>query len=425
LVRRHWEFDPAREIRCRTFDEYAECFRALFEQSVRRRTRNARPVAVSVSGGLDSSSVFCQASALAAGARGAPAVRGISMTFSAGSPADEQEFLDELEVAAGNPIERVPIGEEHLFGDVQPVVLAHERPELVWGSFSQVVTKARRAGCAVLLDGYFGDELLFPRRYLVDLAYRGSWLKIRRDLREFGAWMNGESKFFEQEFRQSLARSMLPRPLFQVVKRGVSRRRAARYPAWYTKAFIRRVLDRQMTRFESGSRFANRHAEECFRNATAGHYLFHVQRQVTAAAALGVDLASPFRDRDLVAFMMAVPGEVISWQGVPKGLLRQALRGVLPERIRRRRWKADFTLLANASALKDFDTIQRLLSADSIAVAAGFVDGRVLTETLLKFKTLIAEDDDSAVACWRLIELAALELWLRQFFGAGAVCTTS
>src|SRR5437773_6223671 len=64
-LQRHWDFDPGREIRYGSFEEYVECFRSLFENAVGRRLRSAHPVAVSVSGGLDSSSVFCQAAALA------------------------------------------------------------------------------------------------------------------------------------------------------------------------------------------------------------------------------------------------------------------------------------------------------------------------------------------------------------------------
>ena len=58
VLREHWAFDPAQQIRYRSFAEYSECFRLLFEQSVRRRLRSAHPVAVAVSGGVDSSAIL-------------------------------------------------------------------------------------------------------------------------------------------------------------------------------------------------------------------------------------------------------------------------------------------------------------------------------------------------------------------------------
>lgn len=414
-LRQHWMFDPTREVRYRTFDEYAECFRTLFEQAVRRRMRSTAPIAVSVSGGVDSSAIFCQAAALSRRDSGLPAVCGISMTFPAGSLADEQRFLDEIDAAFGTAVMRLPIAELRLLQEADRIVGHLEMPDLVWDAHSQIFERARGAGCSVLLDGYYGDQVLFPRGYLIDLAYRGRWLRIRHDLREFAAWMTDvEPNFFPHEFWNALFRSMLPRPLFQTAKEHATRHRASRYPPWYTKTFVDRLLGRQLTRF-GPTHYASRHAEECYRNATAGHYLFHVQRHSAAAAVHGVEIAYPFRDRDLVAFMMAIPGDVASWRGIPKGLPRQALVGILPQPIRDRRWKADFTPFTNQAALRDYDTIGRLLTKDSLAVAAGFVDGTLIEEAVRNYRTTIAADD-SAEAGWRLTEVAALELWLRHFF---------
>ena len=250
-VRRHQDFDPCREIRYRSLDEYAEGFRDVFKQSIRRRIRSPRPVAVSVSGGVDSSSIFCQAAALARQDSAHQGIRGISMTFPAGSPADEEAFVSRLDAVAEHPVERMPVSEIRVLRDARRIIGHLERPELVWSTFPEVLGRARRAGCSVILDGYYGDEALFPRRYLVDLAYRGSWSKIRRDLREFGVWMNDDSRSFEIEFWNALGQSVLPRPLFHAVKRSAGRRRAARYPGWYSKEFVGRLLDRQMSRFDS------------------------------------------------------------------------------------------------------------------------------------------------------------------------------
>ena len=43
-------------------------FASYFQRAVKRRTRSPHPVAISVSGGLDSSAIFCSAAAIADGA---------------------------------------------------------------------------------------------------------------------------------------------------------------------------------------------------------------------------------------------------------------------------------------------------------------------------------------------------------------------
>jgi asparagine synthase (glutamine-hydrolysing) len=130
----------------------------------------------------------------------------------------------------------------------------------------------------------------------------------------------------------------------------------------------------------------------------------------------GVDVRYPFRDRDLVAFLMAIPGEIVNWQGVPKGLLRQALTGVLPDAVWDRRWKADFTALGNQAMRNDHAELSALVSGDRLAVRAGFVDGEQLSRALE-----IANTGENELPGWRLTDLAGLELWLRNFFAPGLV----
>jgi asparagine synthetase B (glutamine-hydrolysing) len=119
----------------------------------------------------------------------------------------------------------------------------------------------------------------------------------------------------------------------------------------------------------------------------------------------GVDVRYPFRDRDLVAFLMAIPGEIVNWQGVPKGLLRHALHGVLPDAVRDRRSKADFTELYRDSVGNSRADLARLVPRNALAVRAGMVDGDVL--------------ESGAPLDWHMADPIGLELWLRNFSGSG------
>ena len=417
-VREHWAFDPSREIRYRSFAEYCECFRSLFEQSVRRRLRSAHPVAVAIGGGVDSSSIFCQASALVRRESLPVTLRGISMTFPAGTPADERGFLDEIEKACETQITRVPVSDFGFLVNADATVGELETPGVVWNGQHELLDHARQAGCRVMLDGYFGDQMLFERGYLVDLARRGRWLKIRHDLREFAAWMTDvEPGFFVREFWSRMIRALPPRWLLRPAKERLGRRRSnQRYPPWFGKGFRERAIASHSTRFASSRRFASCHAEHYYRHATAGHYVSNLRRQRAAGMMHDIDVWYPFRDRDLVAFLMAIPGEVVNWRGVPKGLLREALTGILPEAIRNRRWKADFTAVYNQGARHDHASVVRLLSRECLSARSGFVDGSVLEESIGEFATALARDE-SATAGWQLSDLAGLELWLRHFFG--------
>jgi asparagine synthase (glutamine-hydrolysing) len=404
-LRTHWAFDPSREIRYRSFDEYRDAFRALFEQSVRRRLRSAHPVAVTVSGGVDSSSIFCQAATLVRRESLPVALHGIALTFPAGTPADEQAFLGDIERTYGATITRIPVSHLEFLRNTDALVRHLETPSVPAHTYADVFECGRAAGCRVILNGYFGDQMLFDRGYLVDLARRGRWLKIRHDLREFAAWMTDEDPgIFEREFRSRVLRALPPRWLVRVARRGGARWRArARYSPLFTSAFRERARLRAKARSVTPVRSATEHAEQYFRHATAGHYVNSVRLESGIGVMHGVDVRYPFRDRDLVAFLMAIPGDIVNWQGVPKGLLRHALTGVLPDAVRDRRWKADFTEVNRDAAERERPHHARLVPRNALSVRAGLVDGERLAQ--------------GALVDWQLADPIGLEFWLRNFFG--------
>ena len=133
-------------------------------------------------------------------------------------------------------------------------------------------------------------------------------------------------------------------------------------------------------------------------------------------AVYGLEPAYPFIDRDLISFIMAIPGEVVNWQGVPKGLFREAMRGILPEAIRLRRWKADFTEFVNAGTADEYHEFQSYFESDCLAIEFGYVDGDAVRQELEKMKPRV-HDPYSAVPTWRVAALVSLELWLQVFFG--------
>jgi len=414
---RHWSFDTARRITHRSFTDYCDEFRSLFATAVQRRLRNQGPVAIGVSGGIDSSSIFCQAAALSGGRQRVSGICGVSLVFPAGTAAAEGEFVDEAEHASGVPVVRVPASDYRFLDRAGEFVRHLEAPGVTAHTQHLLFGAARRAGCTAMLGGFFGDQVMADRGYLVDLARRGRWRKVRHDLRELRSWTpDAADGFFARDLRARLVRGLPPRRLYALVRRAIAPwRERSRHPVWFTDAFRRRAAGRARTRFVDRSDFGSTHAQQYFRHVTAGHYTHSVRCQRAAGEMHGVDVSFPFRDRDLVAFLMAIPGEIVNWQGRPKGLLRAALRGVVPDAILERRSKADFTALENRALAGEHREYVRLLEAESLATRAGFVDPRVLRESLRTMTP--AGDQYSAAPGWPLTDVVGLELWLQQFFG--------
>jgi asparagine synthetase B (glutamine-hydrolysing) len=132
------------------------------------------------------------------------------------------------------------------------------------------------------------------------------------------------------------------------------------------------------------------------------------------AAARDLDISFPYLDENLVQFLMSIPGDVQSHDGEARGLMRAAMRGVVPEAIVRRRDKGEFTTLANQSVMEDFDAIRDLLNAEALAVQHGVLDADTLRTSLERWRGEIAAADTAALAN-RIVDLCGLELFLRAF----------
>jgi asparagine synthase (glutamine-hydrolysing) len=413
---RDWDFDPAREVRFARVDDYADAFAQHFERAVRRRLRSAAPVAVSVSGGLDSSAIFCVADRIRrSNLHNTPEIRGFSHTFPAGSPSDEARYLSDIERVCNVRIQRLNDVAARLPCDARDAIRHVEAPFLTdqWNRTHTALEAIADSGATVVLTGHWGDQFLFDRAYLMDLCRRGA-------LRT--AWRHtGEHDRVAQpavsRVRQLLTVFLMynaPDSALNALRAAWRRvRRRPELRPWYTDAFRRRATVRQRLRPQSSG---TAHARSIYHEARSRYHVLCMEWNNKAAAMHGVEIAFPFLDRDLIAFVMAIPGEMLNWNGAPKGLFREALRGALPAAVIDRRSKADFTDVVNRQLTVDYDRFVTAVLADRVVAARGYVDGDRLVAAICDRTPLVTAKTSQAATA--RLDLLALELWLHEFFDA-------
>src|SRR5690606_24201645 len=105
---RYWRLDFGRRLRYRRDEEYAEHYRALLHDVVRRTARSHRPVSFEVSGGLDSSALFAVADGLERQGRlPAPGIAGYTLHFDEDGPANELAHARAVAAHLGRPVGEV------------------------------------------------------------------------------------------------------------------------------------------------------------------------------------------------------------------------------------------------------------------------------------------------------------------------------
>lgn len=338
-VEQYWAPDTGTELRYARAEDYAEHFRELFGRTVADRAPHDTPAAAYLSGGLDSSSVVCAAHAL--GRR----LETFSLTFPSVPAADERSYIDAVTERCG--FQNHSVDETALDSSIYRlrVPTAEELPELPSDALGIGLLEAmHHRGLAVALTGAGGDYgFAGSFRHYAELLHGGDIGGLIRQIRADRAMSDvgwSASELFTSGLRlllPSAVRRAL-RPLGRTLGMGV------RVPSWVDPSFASRtsLLDRlsaPRTSRESRSP-ARAHASELFESGWTARILEAGDR---VAAAHGVELRHPFFDRRLIEFAVALP-ETQRWRGeTTKLVLREGMRGLLPESVYARTDKGDFT----------------------------------------------------------------------------------
>ncbi|MEO5936740.1 MAG: asparagine synthase-related protein, partial [Terriglobales bacterium] len=124
----------------------------------------------------------------------------------------------------------------------------------------------------------------------------------------------------------------------------------------------------------------------------------------------------------LVQLMFSLPGEVV-YQSGSRGIHRDAMKGILPEKVRLRRSKANFDDPARRGAADDLRTLWTTLPSGGAARMGYLASEARLTEALTSLRELLPAST-GAGASWLTSDLIALESWLSTFFAGETAAST-
>lgn len=407
---RYFDVDPRRQIRYRTDEEYAEHFREIFREAVRCRLRSPSPVAVFLSGGLDSSSIVGMAARLgrAAGAPGA-GFETYALDFSHPA-ADERKYVDDVTRLWDVPAHRVDAD-----GVVQPSLAAQvselkDFPDLPnthpWGL---LYDEARRRGARVALWGYGGDEWLTGNTvHCADLLRRLRMPTLLRQVRDDLRVCDrlGGPPVGLLDALQWCVFPLVPRR----AKQWVRRRGRLDVPAWIAPEFARRVgLQERLARHTAEPRFPTLAQRVIASQLRSGWSVAEYEMVDRFEARRSMESRFPFNDRRMIEFALALP-EDQRWRGTEtKFVLRRAMRDLLPASVARRATKGDFTYLF-------LESLEREEAGSALARLRLAADGFVRGDRVLEmYHRLRAGDAGCLGPLWMIL---ATEQWYRTMFAA-------
>lgn len=383
VIRRYWRPDPEAALPCVTDADYFAYYRGLFEECVRRTSRSHRPLAVEVSGGLDSSAVMCMADRLRRSGRlEAPGLAGFTLSFDDPNAARDLPFARAVARHTGMPVEEVP--------PTLPALAAFEDYARRFcdfpgypnaAMFAALRARAAAAGCRVVLTGEGGDEYLAGSHlyYAEELRAR-AWPRLAAFLRHeisTGGWWRAARRLLGYGVLPHLPEAVAHR-----VHAAAAPRRKQPDFDWLVPqmaAIVHRLRDEAARRPQpqvarAGQRLLQQALDDPFSDL--------VMEQAERFAALaGVELRYPMRSRRFIEAAFATPERLRLRAGVEKFIHVRALAAILPPELAARRDKAEFSVVFRSR----LQALRPVLAAEIPARRAPWVNGEGMRRAVAAF----------------------------------------
>jgi asparagine synthase (glutamine-hydrolysing) len=387
-------------------DLVAEIKRVMTE-AVRRRLASADLTAIAMSGGLDSTTVAALAQQLAP-----DSVRSYSTTMPDFPAEDESFYVQRMQEFTGISARTFPTPPRGILAAGLSSLNARWLPAVTTTDFiRQPLYEAARAdGARIVLGGDGGDEVFGTRTALIaDRLVQGRLPSAVGLARRHPGIV--EPPPLHRVLRGVLEigfDTYLPHLLEDAVRQA---RGPAEYaPAWLHPSEARLLFEaRDQTSWKrhAGPRWWALLADGITRNhARLG--LFDEMR--TSVGRHGLDYRHPLLDFDLVDLALRLPPELSFEPAFNRPLMREAMRGSLPEEVRTRPTKTNFVALALTALLEDMPTIKRVLSAPDAEINR-YADQRIVGSLV---EGELTEGKFNGAWLDRVWRLFMAECWLRD-----------
>lgn len=333
-------YDIRKVTECReTYKNACRKFRHFFYESVGLRLRSDVPLGYALSGGLDSSAIVCVADRIVK-ERNAAKQHTISSCFE-DKRYDEQEYIDEVVKKTSAIPHKVFPSEKDLFKDIDKIIWHMDEP---FGSTSiyaqwRVFETAANHKLKVMLDGQGSDEQLagytsFYSVMFADCMKKKKWKKLykewkiyRMDRAVTEAHISTKEVFFS-----AISSVFLPRLKYLV--KGIYFILPQNRPPFTYRQLLKAIRQEPDAPKSDAREYIARSLEQGL--ASLLHY------EDRDSMAHSIESRVPFLDYKLVEAAYAMPFDYKLRNGITKAVLRDGLKGVLPDKIRNRYSKLGF-----------------------------------------------------------------------------------
>ena len=324
--RRYWTLDLDAPATISFSDAVAQ-LREIFINNVRLHLRSDVPLGFALSGGMDSTAVVCAVRALE------PDAELHTFSYIADELAiSEESWVDMAVCACGSSSHKACPMAEDMLRDMDDLVLRMGEPFRTTSIYAQysIMRKTRECGVKVLLEGQGADELFagytsYLSSRVMTLMARGEQEAALRFIEAAAQWAGRE-----KQIQEILALLGLCPPVEAQPAVGILRHEVFSGVRLF-RSGERRYASTDMLRIRLAEAVAYLSVPALMRHGDRNAMTFSVENRV------------PFLTCEMAEFAMSLPEEyLMGADGCTKRVLREALRGLVPDKILDRRDKIGF-----------------------------------------------------------------------------------
>ncbi|MBC7710386.1 MAG: hypothetical protein H7203_10020 [Rhizobacter sp.] len=346
---RYWSPDLHLIPPCKSDQEYIEYYRSEFTDVVRRMSRSHHPLAIEVSGGLDSSAIFAVADSLMRqGKLPATQMDGYTLDFRGDENADELDYARTVATFVGRPVHEVIPAHMPLEWYSDTARVYRDLPDYPHGSVGLSIAEAARTrGSRVLMGGTGGDEWTGGcRLYYGEAIARRQWAELLRIVQR-DVQAEGKLAVLSMLIRQGVF-PLLPAGVRHALRKivAMARNKPNRpHAAWLSPVMRRHLTARSRdTRNAVSNDWPRLGQQRQWTCLVDGYGALARELNERRYSRMGLEWRQPFWDRAIVQTAFSTP-EHVRLRSENKWLHRRALSGLLPESVLRRSTKAEFSVV--------------------------------------------------------------------------------
>ena len=393
-------------------EDPSAAFAETFTDAVKIRMRSDVPVGVFLSGGLDSTAILSTIADLRR-EQGFDGAAGLHAFSYMSKDHDESRYIADTLKLTGATFDEVSLEPQRLWSVLEQVVAYHDEPvhsptALIGFELSR---RAAAAGVKVILNGQGADESLagywnYVRAYWTELARAGRlktlWSEISVYCRMHGRSRQTETKVVFRRILARAARELAGRPPLSASMPAL--------PSWFS---IAEMTDAPL--HETPRSPTLREATAFSMNMKPLPLYLRVEDRNSMAH--GVEVRLPFLDYRLVKLAFSLPAEWKVRGPWNKYVLREAMRGRIPETVRSRIDKMGFPTSGRRWLAHDWYEAVRDLFQSRAVRERGILNTPILLRMLEQHRR--GEENFERV----LFRAAQFELWAQASDQATLVAT--